>query len=194
MSAETFLERLPEKSVGSDGQVHNLRQDIADKIKGVVADVIDQGCGESEEEVKARKRREAVEAAERRMKQQEAGAAPAPAEVPRKTPQKLNSSLRRSAAPIAADVGVGEDVAVEEEGGGETTLRVRLNGRTVVLKMSCRAKVGELRGHIETELGEGGGQFEIRTAHPNKTYADDETLVDAGLCPNAAIIVRILKQ
>jgi len=66
MSAEEFLEKLPEKSVGADGSVYDLRNDIKEKLKAPEA--VDACVGESPEDVLRRKREAAVEAAEKRMK------------------------------------------------------------------------------------------------------------------------------
>ena len=53
--------------------------------------------------------------------------------------------------------------------------------------------VGELRSLVE-EAKDRPGEFEIRTAFPNRVYKDkEESLEDAGLVPNASVNVRFWK-
>jgi hypothetical protein len=201
MTAATFLDRLPEKSVGQDGQVYDLRADIAAKLNGAeeiaATGGVDMCTGGDTNinDLKAIKREDALRAAEARMvaaSKENKGAEGVVKKA--RTPQKLNSSLRRPKQQ-ANNLVTGDESDDSEctETGLETTLRVRMADKTLVLKLPYSATVNTLRNHIVNEWNV-QGQFEVRTAMPNRSYDDfSETLVDAGLCPNAAVNVRMLK-
>jgi hypothetical protein len=80
-----------------------------------------------------------------------------------------------------------------------TTLRVKgMDGRRMyALTLRASDTVGKLRAYLKraTEEDEDdknvGLGFEIRGAYPPRAYADDdETLMEAGLVPNAALLLK----
>jgi len=93
-------------------------------------------------------------------------------------------------------------VEVETEGEGDvevaaavqdTTLRIRMDSKTVTMKLSYKATVRDLKAQVKEEFGV-EGEFEVRTSHPNKAYTDlSETMLDAGLCPNGTVNIRLVK-
>ena len=76
--------------------------------------------------------------------------------------------------------------------GRVVTLQVRSSdGRQVLLlKMLETDTVGAVHEIIKQER-EDGKSFELRTAFPNKAYDDmGQTLQEAGLAPNATLLLR----
>ena len=74
-----------------------------------------------------------------------------------------------------------------------TTLRVRLDAgeRPLLLKMRFADTVGDLAMVVARHLNVSADDFELRTAFPNRAYADvSETLEEAGLVPNATLMLR----
>mgnify|MGYP001988035683 CR=1 FL=1 len=77
-----------------------------------------------------------------------------------------------------------------------TTLRVRMpesGARPLLLKMGFGETVGELHDAVAKHLKLDADDFELRTSFPNRAYSDKaETLQQAGLTPNAALMLRRL--
>jgi len=90
-----------------------------------------------------------------------------------------------------------------------STLRVKgMDGtKMYIVKLAGRDTIGKLRRYLEHALlvgqetsgalastvsnPSGDEQFEIRNAYPPKTFTDDtQTLRDAGLVPNATLLLR----
>ena len=77
-----------------------------------------------------------------------------------------------------------------------TSLQIRTgDGRSsLVLKMRFYDTIGNLINVLEasrTDLK--GVKYELRTRYPNRAYQDrEETLIDAGLIPNATILIKKL--
>lgn len=77
-----------------------------------------------------------------------------------------------------------------------TTIQVRSDSgrQTIVVKLRFDDTIGDLRRAILSHRTRGSA-FEIRTAFPNRSYTDDaQTLRDAGLTPNAAVLLRSLED
>ena len=90
-----------------------------------------------------------------------------------------------------------EDLA--EEDGEVTTLRVKAmnGGKTYVVRLRFDDTVGDLRRRLEKVSGEDeddanvGNEFEIRGGYPPRAFTEDEvTLREAGLVPNAALLLK----
>ena len=79
------------------------------------------------------------------------------------------------------------------------TLRVKgVDGQKMyVVKLRGGDTVGKLRGYLERAMvsdGSNASRFEIRNAYPPRTFDDDEmTLADAGLTPNATLLLRQMR-
>ena len=76
-----------------------------------------------------------------------------------------------------------------------TTLRVRSDDGTqaLMLRMPDSATIADLRCLIDSRRGS-SVTYELRTAFPNQVYADEtQTLRDAGLSPNAQLMLRVTK-
>ena len=79
------------------------------------------------------------------------------------------------------------------------TLRVKgVDGHKMyVVKLRGEDTVGKLRGYLERAVasdGSNASRFEIRNAYPPRTFDDDEmTLADAGLTPNATLLLRQMR-
>jgi len=76
-----------------------------------------------------------------------------------------------------------------------STLQVKSEdgATTFVIKMRFDETVGDLRAYLEeprTRAGFNASGYDVRTPFPNRSYSDTETLADAGLVPNAVIILR----
>ena len=91
-----------------------------------------------------------------------------------------------------------EDLAAEEDG-EVTTLRVKAmnGGKTYVVRLRFDDTVGDLRRRLEKVSGEDeddanvGNEFEIRGGYPPRAFTEDEvTLREAGLVPNAALLLK----
>ena len=174
MSREEFLNRLPEKMI-SKGRVVNIRDGIASKLEGVQEEQKNNGGeerGEEEEECTSPLRRSSSGGIKI-------------AQTPALT------MLKRSAT-------LGELHADEEV----TTLRIKVpNSRdsrdsrggttSLLLKMYFSDTIGALRAHVASNLPT-LTDFDLRTSYPSKIFRDDSiTLVEAGLTPNAALIVSV---
>ncbi|GMI05101.1 hypothetical protein TrVE_jg12249 [Triparma verrucosa] len=215
MKASEFLDKLPEKVVGAGGDVIDIRSEIEDRINGVneigvgEGNVFEEGVGEdeeSEEELKRKKKEAAANAAERRLRVKSAEEEKEESmeeTVLVQTPalQKLNNSMRlqhlRNTGKLKADE------EEEEEGAGRdpskiSTLRVKLplsdgKTKTLVIKMNYNDTIADLIEEVDREKVR-PGRFEIRTAFPNKAYlVGGETIEEAGLVPNASLMVKYLK-
>jgi UBX domain-containing protein 11 len=79
------------------------------------------------------------------------------------------------------------DVATIQIRGGD-------GGAALVIKMRFGDTIRALRSHVEAVKPDlKGSKYELRTRFPNKAYeCADQTLEDAGLCPNAAMILKRL--
>ena len=79
---------------------------------------------------------------------------------------------------------------------GGVFLQVRIvGGGKIVAQMSESNTIGDVRRVVGEQLPSEnvGRQFELLTAYPRKTFSDDlQTLRDAGLVPNAALLMRLL--
>lgn len=78
-----------------------------------------------------------------------------------------------------------------------STLRVKgMDGQKMyIVKLAADDTVGKLRRYLESAVAGDGdapsGGFEIRNAYPPRTFTDDTvTLRDAGLVPNATLLLR----
>ena len=76
-----------------------------------------------------------------------------------------------------------------------STLQVKCEdgSTTFVIKMRFDETVADLRAYLEgprTKAGLKATHYEVRTAFPNRSYGDADTLKDAGLVPNAVVILR----
>mmetsp|Transcript_21636 Transcript_21636/g.43213 ORF Transcript_21636/g.43213 Transcript_21636/m.43213 type:complete len:628 (+) Transcript_21636:77-1960(+) len=206
MKAEEFLKMLPEKVVGPSGQVHDIRGDVGERMSGV-----DKSVGEEVEGVETKssegggnesssKARNAADAAERRLRTgaSVAGKAgtgenvPGPSTPPPK-PQRLNSTLRGRRVSVKSE---SDEAAPTKsaESSQTTTLKVKgCSSKPLTFTLGYDATVGRLRSLIEAAKDR-PGEFEIRTAFPNRVYEDESaTLEEAGLVPNASLNVRFLK-
>ncbi|GMH50816.1 hypothetical protein TrLO_g5689 [Triparma laevis f. longispina] len=171
-------------------------------------------AGEKEEEMKRKKKEAMAKAAERRLRkvekdEQEEKVGEEQQEqqeeetVLVQTPalQKLNNSMRlqhlRNTGKLK-DMEEEEEVEEEEKPPKISTLRVKLpigdgKTKTLVIKMSYTDKISDLIEEIDREKVS-PGKFEIRTAFPNKAYNEGgESLEEAGLVPNASLMVKYLK-
>jgi hypothetical protein len=73
-----------------------------------------------------------------------------------------------------------------------TTLQVRSDSgrQTLVVKLRYTDTVGDLLEYVERYRAKEGG-FQLVTAFPRRAYTDPEqTLQDAGLVPNAKLMIR----
>ena len=86
-----------------------------------------------------------------------------------------------------------------EEDGEVTTLRVKAmnGGKTYVVRLRFDDTVGDLRRRLEKVSGEDeddanvGNEFEIMGGYPPRAFTEDEvTLREAGLVPNAALLLK----
>eukprot|EP00937_MAST-01D_sp_MAST-1D-sp2_P006952 g6952.t1 len=92
------------------------------------------------------------------------------------------AGAKGAAGPVAA--AAGERV---------TTLRVRSDDgmQVLVLNMQFDDTVADLRAAIDARRG-GGSAYQLRTAFPNRVHSDGaQTLLDAGLTPNAQLMLRV---
>ena len=78
-----------------------------------------------------------------------------------------------------------------------TTLRIKtLKGGSLLLKMYFADTIGDLRAHVAQNMAKGRTskdqqEFDLRTSYPSRIFRDDDiTLLEAGLTPNAALIVQ----
>jgi len=82
------------------------------------------------------------------------------------------------------------------DGGRElTTLRVKdeEGSSTYVLKLHTEETIGQLRLYINKHRGH-AHPYEIRSSFPVRTYTDtSETMLAAGLVPNAALFLKTIK-
>ena len=117
------------------------------------------------------------------------------------TPAAAAAAAAARVAAAGYPVAGGASVGVGSGGGcGEvTTLRVRLpegGARPLLLKMGFLETVADLHAAVAGHLGLHGDDFELRTSFPNRAYGDKktmaETLQEAGLTPNAALMLRRL--
>lgn len=108
-----------------------------------------------------------------------------------------SSSAEAPAATSASAVAAVADSGAEHTHSKITSLQVRADGgngvapQRLLLKMRFDDTVGELRHEIDKARGGDCYAYEIRTAFPNRLYADaTQTLEDAGLTPNATLILQ----
>ncbi|XP_072890400.1 UBX domain-containing protein 11 isoform X2 [Hemitrygon akajei] len=74
-----------------------------------------------------------------------------------------------------------------------STLRIRSeNGeKTYIIKMFFSETIGDLRAHLDQSRGEQQSDYDIISTFPQKVYSDQsKTLMEYGLVPNAALILR----
>merc|ERR1712196_647954 len=74
-----------------------------------------------------------------------------------------------------------------------TTLQVRSDTgkQTLILKMRFGDTIGDVRREIGKLAVAPDAGYQLRTAFPARVYDDDtETLQDAGLTPNATLLMR----
>ena len=181
MSREEFLKRLPEKMI-SKGRVVNIRDGIASKLDAMNG----RDSGGSKNEGRSMgddDRHRSLSPSQPSAKGEANNGGIKIAETPALT------MLKRSAT-------LGELHADEEV----TTLRIKLpkEGRnstgttSLLLKMYFNDTIGALREHVASNLP-GVVEFDLRTSYPSKMLKDDTlTLVEAGLTPNAALIVSVV--
>jgi hypothetical protein len=63
--------------------------------------------------------------------------------------------------------------------------------RVLLVKLYADDTIASLRQHVNAARPAGGGGYELRSAVPPRAYADlQQTLRQAGLMPNATLIVR----
>jgi hypothetical protein len=113
--------------------------------------------------------------------------------------------LEREGIRSSADGGVLDDStferppddAHEPHVSSRSTLRVKgMDGQKMyIVKLAADDTVGKLRRYLESAVAGDGdapsGGFEIRNAYPPRTFTDDTvTLRDAGLVPNATLLLR----
>ena len=93
----------------------------------------------------------------------------------------------------------GDEDSAEERDGEVTTLRVKAmnGGKTYVVRLGFDDTVGDLRRRLEKVSGEDdddanvGDEFEIMGGYPPRAFTEDEvTLREAGLVPNAALLLK----
>ena len=93
----------------------------------------------------------------------------------------------------------GASVKPLEPSASLATLRVKgVDGHKMyVVKLRGEDTVGKLRGYLERAVasdGSNASRFEIRNAYPPRTFDDDAmTLEDAGLTPNATLLLRPIR-
>ena len=75
-----------------------------------------------------------------------------------------------------------------------TTLRIKMpGGKSLLLKMFFDDKIEDLRKYVTDNMN-GSDEFDIRASYQSRMFRDDDlTLVEAGLTPNAALIVQKIK-
>lgn len=74
-----------------------------------------------------------------------------------------------------------------------TTLRVKMDTKTVIVKLNYNDTLQDLRAIID-ERRDGSSRYEIRTTFPSKSYDDlGQTLQEADLVPNAILHIRNLE-
>eukprot|EP01060_Flectonema_neradi_P001796 TRINITY_DN11118_c0_g1_i1.p2 TRINITY_DN11118_c0_g1~~TRINITY_DN11118_c0_g1_i1.p2 ORF type:complete len:422 (+),score=102.48 TRINITY_DN11118_c0_g1_i1:74-1339(+) len=80
---------------------------------------------------------------------------------------------------------------------GGVFLQVRIvGGGKMVTQMSKTHTIGDVRKLVAEQIPHenSGRPFELLTAYPRKTFSDDsQTLLDADLVPNAALLMRFLQ-
>tara|TARA_B100000795_G_scaffold81649_1_gene58858 strand:+ start:894 stop:2381 length:1488 start_codon:yes stop_codon:yes gene_type:complete len=165
MSRDEFLSNLPEKMI-SKGRVINIRDSIASKLDG-----IDETDAISKQEGKLNEIGVQANGEKEDTLSMTIGKTPA------------LSMLKRSAT-------LGELNADREV----TTLRIKMpGGKSLLLKMFFDDKIEDLRKYVTDNMN-GSDEFDIRASYPSRMFRDDDlTLVEAGLTPNAALIVQKIK-
>ena len=166
LSRDQFLAALPASVVGASGNVVSVRNSIAGMLDGP-GPAGPGGCADAHADAK------------------DCGADGADIVVE-----------TQGAAAVAAAAAEGSS----SSGGAQTdapvaTLRVRSDdGRqALMLKMRCDETVGDLVALIDSRRG-GAQRYELRTAFPNRVHSDMAlTLEQAGLTPNAQLMLRILE-
>ncbi len=172
MSREEFLRRLPERIV-SNGRVVNIRDDISSKLTN---GSVGGGCSRIGEEGEEEEGEGGDTSGRPRTPPADGSGGVTIAQTP------ALSMLKRSATR-------GELHADREV----TTLRIKVPGRSngsLLVKMYFDDTVGDLRRHVaqHTNLQ----SFDLRAAFPTRTFRDDDmSLRDAGLVPNAALMVVV---
>ncbi|XP_053467054.1 UBX domain-containing protein 11 isoform X1 [Ictalurus furcatus] len=75
-----------------------------------------------------------------------------------------------------------------------SSLRVKSEDgeKTFILKMFCSETIGHLRRYLDTHRGSRGPPYDIISAFLHQRYHsdDDQTLLQCGLTPNAALLLR----
>jgi hypothetical protein len=77
-----------------------------------------------------------------------------------------------------------------------TTLRIKtLEGGSLLLKMYFSDTIGDLRAHVAQNMAttttKDQLEFDLRASYPPRIFRDnDMTLLEAGLTPNAALLVQ----
>ncbi|XP_053083945.1 UBX domain-containing protein 11 [Pangasianodon hypophthalmus] len=75
-----------------------------------------------------------------------------------------------------------------------SSLRVKSEDgeKTFILKMFFSETIGHLRRYLDAHRGSGGPPYDIISAFPHRRYHsdDDQTLLQCGLTPNAALLLR----
>jgi UBX domain-containing protein 11 len=175
MTREEFLNRLPEKII-SKGRVIDIRSGIATKLNGDDGS-IEEGKGNNESVMSKNRNKDDCPTSPVHQSQDSGIKI---AQTPALT------MLKRSAT-------LGELHADEEV----TTLRIKIpKGSTtttsLLLKMYFSDTIGALRAHVASNIPPNIKEFDLRTSYPSKIFRDDSlTLLEAGLTPNAALIISI---
>jgi hypothetical protein len=175
MSREEFLSNLPERMI-TKGRVVNIRESILSKLDS--SNTIEEGKDQA-----------VVDNESSHGEQQQ--------------PQQLDVTIGRTPAlSMLKRSATNGDLHVDRE---VTTLRIKMPpclniGGSLLLKMYFDDSISDLREHISQHLdnamngcsGIDKDGFDIRASYPSRLFRNEEmTLVDAGLTPNAALIVQL---